>query len=220
MQSNVKIKLISILFSIFIFSCADVYVQPDFDETEFNVSNLKNKKILIIFSKKIKVSEFIESVKSKFGTNDSCLKFITASIFDSLKTNLKVSSIYLGDSRYSNFSESSQPKAELIDVIKTTEEKINPEYLLVFSEFSVGNKKVTVDYVGSPGGPSTSEWCLIRYDVEIWDLKKRKKMGTFSNEGSRQVHMLFFETTMISAIENSVYHLVRYLKTGEITFSD
>jgi hypothetical protein len=69
-----------------------------------------------------------------------------------------------------------------------------------------------------PPTSSTTEFCVIKTRYVIYDTKSRQQVLEFISKGECSVFFFAFESALMGAINNSIYHAVAYLNTGKKEF--
>jgi hypothetical protein len=66
-------------------------------------------------------------------------------------------------------------------------------------------------------GGGTSETCHSTFDVDVWEPATLKKVSSFHVTGSAPVFLFAYQTTLISAVNQSADHLVAYILRNQTT---
>lgn len=228
---NLKL-LLSGLCGFFLINCSQRFINVNYSGNGFSVNELKSAKVALVASEKVTVLEFRKAYDKKFQDSDSCRKYISGKIVESINKDIPEINVSGVDAEYSNVFDIDNLNAEALAKVdmffKSSDSKyvINIKNIVVSNAFTANPAPVMVAASGTTGaatggmvmGGGTSESCVISYDVEVWDSKTREKKLSFNNRGESKVSFFAYGKALNNAFENSFQHLIGYLKTQQVDF--
>ncbi|MDB5050203.1 MAG: hypothetical protein JWO30_3274 [Fibrobacteres bacterium] len=229
---NLKL-LLSGLCGFFLINCSQRFINVNYSGNGFSVNELKSSKVALVASEKVTVLEFRKAYDKKFQDSDSCRKFISGKIVESINKGIPEINVSGVDAEYSNVFDIDNLNAEALAKVdgffKSTDSKyvINIKNIIVSNAFIANPATMMAAPPGTNGAVSggmvmgtggTTESCVISYDVEIWDSKTREKKLSFNNRGESKVSFFAYGKALNNAFENSFQHLIGYLKTQQVDF--
>ncbi|MDB5048765.1 MAG: hypothetical protein JWO30_1836 [Fibrobacteres bacterium] len=213
-------------------ACADNSAHVNFQNDAFSMKNLKAGRLTLVMPVKVEVTEFKKSFENLFQTQDSCLSYMARVISDSMRSMEKHGHGIPATLTYSDafdhdrndermFEETLDPKyAQATDTVFRTSDS---KYVLTLKNVAIGETNTSSPGMvtgSTPGGgltmagSSSSERCLVSFDVDIWDKTRKRKMASVSFSGSCKVVLFAYETALQVAMGDCLRHFVTFLKSG------
>lgn len=222
------IKLLVVYCCIVLIGCAaqnqlyenqDVVI-PLMEETQSFYSGFSENSFYVYVSPKVNVLEFSKTFDNAFGTGRSLSNHIRLEfernldlIFDENHQVNIVDPLYDLD-----LMDDDDFYPELEVTVKYNE----IDYLIFIQSLTINNKYsygpsivVSVPSGSVMPGISSSELCIIGFEVQLIDVKKWEIVNNFMVNGSKMVAFYDYETALFDAISNSISNALMYLKTGD-----
>jgi hypothetical protein len=96
---------------------------------------------------------------------------------------------------------------------------LSEAYIVLVYKIDISNEYV-FHGGGGPygGGGGSTEYCVVTYQVKIIRRKDQKELLQLLIKGRDSVAFFDFQATLVGALNNSVEHLMGYLKENTIEY--
>jgi len=223
---NFKV-LFSALALISVIGCApSIKIRTDFQDPSYSFGQIKQTEaIKVIAADRIDVIKFQNSFRKEFATDQDFASILQSQITDSIKSMLGCNANGSGNQQEASILVSSSFDQNSIDQIQQLFESTAEDYILLVKSVYISNKTTSNSsmMMANPSGGmmmvggGSQESCVVTLNVEVWNVKNKKKVLAYSSTGEAKVTMLFFGTALKKAVSNSVKYMVKYLVSGLAT---
>lgn len=223
-----RIKVISATIGLIsVFGCApSIKITTDFQDQSYSFGQIKQQEsIKIIASEQINVMEFKNSYRKEYATDQEFARILQSQIADSIKSIIGCTSNGTGNQQEASVLISSGFDQTSIDHIQQLFGSTSENFILLVKSVDISNKRTSSGgmMMANPGGGmmmaggGSQESCVVTLNVELWNVKDKKKILAYSSTGEAKVTMMFFGTALKNAVSNSIKYMVNYLVTGLTT---
>ncbi len=203
-------KLLVLVLSVYsLVSCAPIrHYISDIEKSE-DISQLKSKQAVITASDDVLLSDFVNTFNKNFTSK---IEFSEKFIYEfkrKLNGSVLFSNVEIGG----------------INTFDLLKESSHTDYLIYLSDFEVLNR-VEWRQSAAPLGPNnfgmnhttTVEYCVINVDVNVYDLKSKRRVHKFTAIGESSVFLFDFKKTFKKAKERAITHIINYLSSGKTLY--
>lgn len=197
----------------------------DFSEMDTMRSGLQGNSLSLVVLRGINLLDFSSSFESSYGSNkkfaSEIMKILGSKIQGKLGQSIQ-DTLYIDETSDGD----SQDKKEYF--LKGQLPKLKTDLAIVLSQFEIGQRTEFTDYqqTNSTGGvfsntksTSTTEYCQIVIRTDIWDVKKKRKLASFSSLADKRVILWMYSVALTGAVDNSLEQIAGVLN-DEVKFKD
>jgi len=223
MNFALKPYLLILTAALLFSSCTAVYINENHRAPGFVTEQIAGKSITLIATPQVAVREFVKTYYAAYPQDS----LFTQDILLRLQNTL--SPLQVGSTVLTNFQvdgaalQVNSLNAAEIEKASHVFEQINSDYIFNISNILVGNRVETSYAAGAgPGGASTqtsTEFCVVAFDVQIWDRNSKTKVLEFVTTGESSVSFFMFESALKDALDKAVIHASEFIKTGTTVFN-
>jgi hypothetical protein len=197
------------------------FVTPHYVSPEYYSDSLSKSSVRVMIDDRINVTEFNKAFEKRFGTGSQMAKELTEEVGLQLKLTFPSIVANNADSLASKF----MLNAFLAnDSVFTTKKQaylssMSEAYILLVYKIEISNEYV-FHGGGGPygGGGGSTEYCIVNYRVKIIRRADQKELLQLIVKGKDAVAFFDFQATLVGALNNSVTHLMGYLKDNTIEY--
>ena len=212
---------------ISVFGCApSIKITSEFQDPTYSFGQIKkNESIKVIAAEKINVMEFQKSYRKEYATDHDFATSLQSQITDGIKSIIGCKANGTGTQQEASILVSGSFDQNSIDQIQQLFGSTSETLILLVKSVDISNKRTSNGsmMMASPGGGmmmtggGSQESCVVTLNVELWDVKTKKKVLAYSATGEAKVTMLFFGTALKNAVSNAIKYMVNYPVTGLTT---
>lgn len=219
-MKSVRGAVLGMIGILMLMGCSRTYVYEKFREPAFDPTSLSNRSMIMFGPTQINLTEFKKTYYNTYESDsafvDDILHRLKQSVFSNqLTDNCRVHEPFDG-----SFLNTQTFDIEKVQNVNQIFSNIDEDFILSISEIDLGNE-IEYTHSSNPQGiPQTSstENCVVRLQIQIWDKSKKTKVLEFESYGKEPVSFFMFETAMNHAMDQAVDHATHYLKSGKIQF--
>lgn len=211
-----KVSIHPVLVLLFFcVSCTTVSYSTRISTPGFNIKDLLEKKVEVVFGNELNQDAYQKAFNKKFSNTDGYFKWLQGKYVASLKQlNQKVSkgsSISLsGIYGVSGINQDAIRKAEAY--FENTEAE-----LVLFIQRADIRREVVTGYVapaqpGMMGSHNSSESCIVKLTLSVWDPKSQKHLYEFSTTDKASVMFFSYQASLEGASMKAVESSISYIK--------
>ncbi len=183
----------------------------------------KTNRILIATSDKLSLSSFKKTFEKNYELDIDFVNEYSSELANELMNNNVFTKVALDNEVNKwNVLTNGINAANLIEVDSLVA-NTNADYLITIDNYNISNRFVTSYSGGGMNGgfghQTSTEYCMVSAGVKVYDLKTREIVVSFETTGESSVFMFDFTKTFKKAKERSITHIVNYLKTGKVKYS-
>ncbi|MCU0608767.1 MAG: hypothetical protein MUF22_03235 [Chitinispirillaceae bacterium] len=223
MKLKAILSAVSVLIMI---GCSPtVLINSEFQDSAFQFGSIGDKSAVKLFvADNVTLKEFKHAFRNEYETSQQFASLLKAEIAEALKDILGCAVNLGGNPQAASALLSGGYDQASIDAVQALFAETSEPYLLIVKSVeianSVSNSGASV-MVGSGGmmvgGGGGSEKCIVTIHAELWNVKEKKRVLSYSAMGQSTVFMIAFRTALKEAVSNAVTHMVDYLIDGRTT---
>ena len=202
-------------------SCMQQFVTPNYISPEYHIDSLRKSSVRVMIDNRINVTEFNKAFEKRFGTGSQLAKELTNEVSEQLQLTFPSIIAKNADSLASKFLLNSFLAADSSFTIKKLNyvSGLSEAYIVLVYKIDISNEYV-FHGGGGPygGGGGSTEYCVVTYHVKIIRRKDQKELLHLLIKGRDSVAFFDFQATLVGALNNSVEHLMGYLKENTIEY--
>jgi hypothetical protein len=214
------------LFAVaLLIGCAPaILVTKEYSDDSFSFGQIKkDAKVTAFVSQNVNVMEFKKAFAKEYQSSAEFSGAVCRQLTDSLKFMAHCAAV-MGDS-LQNYSMllSATLDQKSIDQTRSFFESSDADYFFVIRSVDISNSvsNSAPMYLGGGAGGTgvfvgggSTESCVVAMHADLWNVKEKKKILSYTAVGQSTVFMLFFKTALKDAITQSIRLLVNYIATG------
>jgi hypothetical protein len=222
-----KKYLVAAVLSTWFFGCApSIKIVQEFQDDSFAAGQISAQtRVRLYVAENVNLMEFVNSYQKEYVTNQQFAETMRKQVADSMQRilgctvsngdNIQDISALIGGS----YDETSVMKMQ--EFFGAAAE----DFFFVVKTVDISNKiKTTAPMMRmsagggmSFGGGGSQESCVVTMHAELWDVKSKKKVLSYTSTGESKVTMFFFGTALKDAVAKSIKYMIKYLATGLTT---
>lgn len=226
---NRKLLLFAIPGLISLIGCtSSIKITKEFLDPDFSFGQIRQQsRIKVFVSQTFKVEEFKGPFQKEYQSDQQFASILQNQLADSIKTIIGCSVDSTGNSREAAMlqSASADQNSITVDQMQQIFGAAAENYFFVVTSVDIANKVSSNGAIlmSSPGGGGTfasagsSESCVVIIHADLWSVKNRRKILSYSSTGDSKVTLLFYGAALKSAVADSIQYMVKYLATGLTT---
>jgi hypothetical protein len=188
-------------------------------------SGLQGKSLSLVVLRGINLLDFSSSFESSYGSNQKFASEIMKHLGSKIQGKLGQSiqdTLYIDETSNGD----SQDKKEYF--LRGQLPKLKTDLAIVLSQFEIGQRTEFTEYqeTNTTGNTfsntkrtSTTEYCQIVIRTDIWDVKKKRKLASFSSLADKRVFLWMYSLALTGAVDNSLEQIASVLN-DEVKFKD
>lgn len=213
----------------FITCSSSIKINREFQDPDFSFSQIQRQSaIKVIASETVSLPEFSGEFRNSYTRlyqSDPQFVFILQKqIADSIKNMLGASPDPTGSSQDASLLKAAgvDQNSVAVSAMQQLFGSTVANYFFVVTSVDITSKvmsngPVLMSIPGS-GGTFVSgggvERCVVTIHADLWSVKNRRKILSYSSEGDSEVVHSFYDVAMKTALSNSIASLVKYLVSG------
>ena len=206
--------------SILLSSCAAILQVQELKPTDGTIQLKKSDKITLVSAFDLKLSNYEKTFHKHFINNDDFTNSYNLYLTKEIKDEKFLANINYDSTKQwsilSNFS-GSKDDFNIIDVLYN---KSDANYILLTSGIEINEKSVSHFTSNGKGGGTTTytEYVTVQSKFKLIEKSTRKTIVEFTSNGESVVRFLQYKKALRRAIQNNVYNVCGFLKTGKKFF--
>lgn len=205
---------------LMVMGCSRTYVYEKFREPAFDPTSISNRSMVMFGPTQINLTEFKKTYHNVYESDSAFVDDILKRFKNSVISNQLTDKCRIHEPFDGSFLNTQTFDMERIQNVNQILSNLHEDFILSVSEIDLGNEIEYTHSSNPQGMPQTTstENCVVRLKIQIWDKSKKTKMLEFESYGKEPVSFFMFETAMNHAMDQAVDHAAQYLKSGKIKF--
>jgi hypothetical protein len=203
------------------------YVTPFYVSQDYNSSNVSYSNVRVVVNDRVNVNEFTQSFEKRFGTGKQLSKEFQEELSSKLQENFSSIKLSKGEIQESKYLGNTANDSTFYAQQNKYFTDLNDDYILYIKQITISND-YTMNGGGGfygaggmrYGGGGSTEYCVITLDVNLINTRKKEVYLRLNVTGKSSVSFFDYQNTLVAALNNSVIHLIGYLKENTVEFDD
>lgn len=219
MKTKLLIGIIG--FHLFLFGCSKVFITEISKSPYVDINLDSTKTVVIIGMDNVIVSGFKDTYGKLYQKNIDFVNDYTNLLAASLNDENIFYRVKSDHSPQWSLLKSSNKSKGNADIVDSLFKNCNADYVINIDNFEIYKTTTTCTGMYTSNGymaTGNSVYCIINSRVMVFDTKSQKIVLAYTCKGEGGLLFFAYEACVNDAINNSVKHTIKYLKTGKTKF--
>ena len=217
-----------ILTTLVMFGCApSIQIQRDFYDPGFSFKQMKSTtKIALFVSENIRLTDYADTYHQVYPSDQFFFLALKKQIADTINAVIGCPVDFTGTSGAAAELHASGIDRSSTASLQQLFSGSSADYFLTVNSVEISRKIILEspmltsnpnDGGGTMVNSGESENCRVVIGVEVWSVKTRRKVLSYSSTGESPATQLLYGAALKNALAGSVRLMIRYLATGHLS---
>lgn len=216
----------AVMTAMFFVACSSQRPILEYSEMDTFRSGLQGHSLSLVTLRGINLLDFSSSFESAYGSNQKFASEVMRILGGKIQSKLGQR---VQDTLYVDETKDDDSEAKKEYFLRAQLPKLKTDLAIVLTQFEIGQRTEFTQYRNTNSGSSypsattttysSSEYCQIVIRTEVWDVRKKRKLASFSSLADSQVILWMYSFALTSAVDNSLEQIAGVLN-DEVKFKD